>query len=182
MNDNMTDPTTNPGELCNARKKAFFWGEGVLWGFKWVSAENKWWNRSNEEAGAEGQYWVLSTACVKCRMWRSAPLFSHSTSLNQSSVWWKRPKKKDLIKLWWQSGCGHDIFWGIHDSWFWWLLHWLWWLPQWCQYDNDDDDDEKKLEAVGRPQALIQLHPLLFLLTLPSLEPSSGVFSIVFSS
>ena len=50
--------------------------------------------------------------------------------------------------------------------------------------DNDDDDDvdEKKLEAVGRPQALIQLHPLLFLLTLPSLEPSSGVFSIVFSS
>ena len=122
MNDNMTDPTTNPGELCNARKKAFFWGEGVLWGFKWVSAENKWWNRSNEEAGAEGQYWVLSTACVKCRMWRSAPLFSHSTSLNQSSVWWKRPKKKDLIKLWWQSGCGHDIFWGIHDSWFWWIL------------------------------------------------------------
>ena len=27
MNDNMTDPTTNPGELCNARKKAFFSGE-----------------------------------------------------------------------------------------------------------------------------------------------------------
>ena len=183
-----TWPTPQPTPVNCAMPEGKHFSQGrcslrFQMGLSWEQVvESIQWRSRSWRTVLSTEYWVLSTACVKCRMWRSAPLFSHSTSLNQSSVWWKRPKKKDLIKLWWQSGCGHDIFWGIHDSWFWWLLHWLWWLPQWCQYDNDDDDDEKKLEAVGRPQALIQLHPLLFLLTLPSLEPSSGVFSIVFSS